>query len=279
MVCKARFFKNLFFGGGSIMMKQFQKIQWVACVLILILGIIGCESLAPDGRVGPTAPVDVSPDPADMANLWVGRGQDKYEITQDGIGAFTVNVPAGSYLLTYWTDLGEFHIVFKSETPVVIVIGLQPGDNVYDVAVQQGLITVPEDQALVVQGNVFIFTWPAHPEVPYDAVIENLGAIIVLLQGGATPGETEGGKCTIETVALGGEIKPSGPITKPRGSSHSFKFRPGKEGSPPLTDVLIDKTSVIRQVQTLGNGDGHLVIHDICSEGEDRIVLTGIWGG
>ena len=48
-------------------MKQFQKIQWIAFALILILGLVGCESLAPDGRVGPTAPVDVSPDPANLA--------------------------------------------------------------------------------------------------------------------------------------------------------------------------------------------------------------------
>ena len=252
-------------------MKQFQKIQWVAYVLILILGVVGCESLAPDSNVGPTAPVDVSPDPAHLANLWVGRGQDKFEITQEGTSAFTVNVPAGSYLLTYWTDLGEFHIVFKTASATTLTIGFQPGDNVYHVTVQQGTITVPDEQALVVQGDVLIFTWPEHPEIP-ESIIINLGVIIVLLEDGGIPGETEGGKCTITTqvAGSGGTIKPAGPITKPCGSSHSFKFKPGP---PELTDVLINGESVIDQVQILGNGDGHLVIHKI----EKDILLTGQW--
>jgi hypothetical protein len=251
-------------------MKQFQKIQWVAYVLILIMGIVGCESLAPDSNVGPTAPVDVSPDPAHLANLWVGRGQDKFEIMQEGTGAFTVNVPAGSYLLTYWTDLGEFHIVFKTVSATTLTIGLQPGDNVYHVTVQQGTITVPDDQALVIQGDVLIFAWPPNLEVTWDAVIGNLTGLIVLLQDGGIPG-AEGGKCTITTQVVGsGTIKPAGPITKPCGSSHSFKFKPGP---PALTNVTIDGTSVIDQIQILGNGDGHLVIHDI----QGDIILTGYW--
>ncbi len=256
------------------MVRLYQKIQWVAFILILMMGTVGCEMLG-SNSVSPTAPTDVSPGPAQLANFWVGRGQDKFDITLEGTGAFTVNVLAGSYLLEYVTDLGTFYIVFKADTSVSLTIGLQPGDNVSEVTVQQGTITVSDDQALATQEQVLIFAWPADPVLwgfvfDVDLSVE----LIILLEGGGIPGWTETaeeGKCTITTqVVGGGTIKPAGPITKPCGSSHSFKFKPGP---PALTDVTVNGVSVIDQVQILGNGDGHLVIHKI----DGDILLTGIW--
>jgi len=268
-------------------MKQFQKIYGVAFILILAVSMFGCEMLGPEHSGGPTAPADGAPNPADLANFWVGRGQDKFGITQEGTGSFTVSVLAGSYLLEYWTySGGPFYIVFKADTSVSLTIGIQE-ENLLTVTLYHGEITDGATE-LATRGTpqrpVLIFAWPADPDVGWDSVFDADPYVepIVLFEGGGVVGDGvgdgdgdggDGRKCTITVEPpVGGTIKPAGPtITKPCGSSHSFKFKPGP---PALTCVTIDGGSVFDLVQKLGNGDGHLVIHKI-----DRdITLTGYWG-
>ena len=266
-------------------MKQFQKIQWLALALILILGIVGCESLAPDSNVGPTAPVDVSPDPANLANFWVGRGQNKLGVyTSETV--LQVEAPAGSFLLKYVTLSGIYYVVFSSEEGVFLAIGLLDGDDLLDVSLWEVPISdtaTPDPTSPSPGEGVLIYYWPGSTGVTWEGVVVfgeiNWSAEIIIIKDGEiveNPDfvivgleqvEPRTFTLTTEVQGAGGFIWPDYLTRIPEGASRSIKFRPY-----PTTDVLVNGVSVM-PIQQLGNGDGHLVIHDI----REDIHVIGIW--
>lgn len=258
-------------------MKHFQKIQWIALALIVILGVVGCEMLAPDSNVGPTAPVEVLSNPAHLANFWVGRGQNKLGVYK-GEELLQIQAPEGEYLLMYTTNLGTFYVVFKAGPEgAFLAIGLQPGDEVQQVILQKG--TIPDDAPPLPESRegVYIYFWPGNPTVTSWEVIftadPSVALIFLIIDGKIN---TDSGVIEILPVTQEPEIPvqinitgpgtviPPGPIIlRPKNSSLSLKFRADSGNFNDIVDVQLNGISVIAQVQDLGNGDGHLVIHNI----------------
>jgi hypothetical protein len=255
-------------------MKHFQRIQWGVLVLILVLSVVGCEEFAQKHTVGPTVPTGLSPNPMQLANCWVGRGQNKFGVYTEP-GLLQVQAPAGVFLLMYRTNLGAFYFVFSSTDGAFLAIGLLEGDELHEVTLQEGTIpdgTTPEFES----EGVNIFCWPGSTTaVSWENVfvIKPATVLIVLIRDGEIVTDNldivildipkvEGPpqKFSISTEVEGtGDVWPSSLEGVPRGASRSFKFRPGAN----LVDVTLNGVSVIDAVQFLGNGDGHLVIHDI----------------
>jgi hypothetical protein len=164
-------------------MKRFQKIQWVAFGLILILGVVGCELFDHENSSGPTAPpTDLSANPQQAMNFSEGS---KFGVFK-AFGQFGVQVLKGMYLLTYTTKIGTFDIVFSASDTAVLPIGLQPGDEVIDASLQIGTVS---DTAPVVQqsGSITIFAMPGSS---VSVVVSNIFVVnpvvstIILVQGG-----------------------------------------------------------------------------------------------
>lgn len=263
-------------------MKHFQKIQWVALALLVILGVIGCEMLAPDHSVGPTAPVDVSPDPAHLANFWIGRGQNKLMVYQ-GEGLFQVGTPAGTYRLTYSIKFGgTFHIVFIApEGGAVLTIGLLPGDVIWSVSLQQGEIPEGAPGPVVEYDGIKVFLTPSVPsEVTLNQVFISIDVAIIWVIVEGKP--VDDGSITVlgslerkheVTTSVGGNCYFTPPIYQgvPDGASRSFKITPYANiiqveilgGTPPSVILLP------AQIQQTG-GDGHIVLHNITNDMELR---------
>ena len=242
-------------------MRQPQRLYWTLGLVILILGLVGCE-LIDSGNVGPTDPADMT----QLSNFWVGRGQDKLGVYQEK-GFVQVSVPAGSYLLTYTTDLGTFFIVFSSEEGALLALGLQEGDTLRSITLQQGTIpdTVTPTQT---QEGVSIYYWPGDDTEEVDLVAflaeiftsdPDVEEIILVEEGEVTGPEYEPKRTITVNVTGSGTVTPSGTFTRPKGSSQMFIF----ETYANLIDVKINEQSVMPAVEELGNGNGHLVVHSI----------------
>jgi hypothetical protein len=93
-------------------MKNLQMLYGIAAVLVVVLGIVGCNLLGPDVEQ-PTSPTSSSAEltpvgSAQIANFYVSPGvSDAYGVYIGGT-SFVVNVPKpGIFLLTYYT-MGGF---------------------------------------------------------------------------------------------------------------------------------------------------------------------------
>lgn len=84
--------------------------------------------------------------------------------------------------------------------------------------------------------------------------------------------ETEKFNVTTSVEGSGGSIKPFGTKQVPKGASISIKIQPDSGDFDDIADVTVNGVSVKSSLQELGNGDGHLVIHDVTEDLE--IVAT-----
>jgi hypothetical protein len=261
-------------------MRYYQKIQWLVVVFILLVGLFGCDS----GDGGLTAPA-VSTGSASPANFWVGRGGDKLGIYSED-EALQVQVPAGAYVLEYTTTLGAFYIVFSSEDGAFLAIGLLPDDrlvdvNLYEVTLNPDAVPDPDYS----KDGVLVFYWPGSsveltlegvctlkPEtlivIMKDGVLVLTGDVVIVELPKVEPTKFYTIETWVNDETLG-VIDPEGPMERPAGSSKSFKIR-RKDGNPfryqaadPQDTVYLNGVDVTDQVQILGSGEGHLVIHGI----------------
>lgn len=91
-------------------MKKLQKLYGVAAVLIIVLGMVGCNLMDRDVN-RPTSPVDsaaVTPGGAgQLANFYVTAGTSDFYGVYVANTSFLVNIPKpGMFLLTYYTKAG-----------------------------------------------------------------------------------------------------------------------------------------------------------------------------
>jgi hypothetical protein len=280
-------------------MKQFQKVQWIVLVAILVMGIAGCGFLGDDNN--PTAPGGL---PSQHANFFVSGGIFPEIGIYSGNEFFMVNVLMGDWLLMYTTNWGTFNIVFRATEATLLTVGLVPDDEVEEASIQKGTIA---DTAEAVQedGAVTLFSLPdqqnSEPldpdQEPLDPDQEPLDDIfvedpvvpvIILISGGqvvqsatvvilpepaqpdpeepeAGDGAEESGQTYTITASVeggGGSIKPSGAVTRPEGSSHVVQIIPDTGYS--IDDVKVDGESVT--VDDLGNGKGQYKFHKIAAD-------------
>lgn len=283
-------------------MKYFQRVQWVGFIIILMLGVIGCEMFGGSSLTTPVGSTGVAPGREMLANFWVGRGQNKYEVSSED-QELQIGTPEGSYLLEYSIkvpsadgtfDIQTFAIVFKAgEEGALLAIGLKPGDDIWEVQLIPGDISAGVTPVME-QNGVAVFLWPddessfSVEDVFEEPAPEDFVLIILIAEGVIAPlyinnddsdsdiqidiieedeSSDGGGKFSITTkVSGGGSISPSSVDGVPYGSSRSFKIRANSRKFEDILDVTVNGTSVIGQVQKLGNGDGHLVIHDITED-------------
>jgi hypothetical protein len=148
---------------GSIMQQQYQRLLWVAMGLIVLIGIIGCQS----DESSITGPVN----PTQLMNFYatdaIGYDYDVYYYTENRY-EFEFDVPAGDRLVEYETNLGIFTLVLRANKPATIYIGLQPGDILLAMSDWPGQI-IPGSRILVTSGPVEIYSWPPEP-IPVDNV-------------------------------------------------------------------------------------------------------------
>jgi hypothetical protein len=71
---------------------------------------------------------------------------------------------------------------------------------------------------------------------------------------------------TTSVEGSGGSIKPFGTKQVPKGASISIKIQPDSGNFDDIADVTVNGVSVKSSLQELGNGDGHLVIHDVTED-------------
>jgi hypothetical protein len=271
-------------------MRSYQKIQWLVVVLSLLIGLVGCDS----GDGGLTTPSNVTAgnvtfgSNASPANFWVGRGANKLGIFKAD-SVFQVQAPEGTYLIEYTLKGGgSFFIVFTAgEDGAFLAVGLLPGDELDDVFVYEGDLIDDDVEPEFENEGVSVYCWPGSTTTTLTwnqvfVINPTITVIILVLDGEICDDgeleieELEQVKCTYTiTTAVNdqtlGSIDPEGPIDRPCGSSKSFKihvnnalgFVPGVTVSD--VTLIIDGVaiSVLNQVQILGNGDGHLVIHKI----------------
>lgn len=262
-------------------MRSHQKVQWLVVVLSLLIGLVGCDN----GDGGLTTPADVSVGDASPANFWVGRGSDKFGIyKQDNM--FQIQAPEGAYLLTYTIQGGgAFHIVFSAgEKGAFLAVGLLPGHVLADVTLFEG--EIPEGvKPEIEKQDVNVYCFPgSKTNLTWETVFKFSPVMVIIVlvaDGEIVVGDLdldidiepmEPVKCTktIKTRVFDGTF--SGYVNPPEmvapcGSSRSFKiiiddpagFVPGTT----VEDVKLNGVSVLNQVQILGNGQGHLVIHHI----------------
>jgi hypothetical protein len=212
---------------------------------------------------------------------------------------FQVQAPEGEYLLKYTIQGGgTFHIVFSAgEDGAFLAVGLLPGDLLDDVTLAKGEIPDDVEPEIEKQG-VRVYCFPGSTvNVTWKAVFKFDPArviIVLVVNGEIVIGdldfeveEMEPQKCTkeITTEVTGttytGSVSPA-EREAPCGSSRSFKIivndTLGFVAAPPpagtVKDVKLNGDSVLNQVQVLGNGQGHLVIHDIQ---EEIKMLVELW--
>lgn len=290
-------------------MKHFQKFQWLGFILLLMAVVVGCEMFGDSDLSSPVGSTEIAPNTGMLANFWVGRGQNKFEVFS-GNEVVQVGTPEGDYLLKYSVkiptkdggfEIQEFSIVFTAEEGgASLVIGLKPGDEIWEVQLIPG--DVPEGATPVIEKEgVAIFLWPEDEssfslddfEMPED---EDLILIILIADGLIAPvivdddgieininieivinGELQVAKYTITTNVIpgtvGGTITPEELEGVPFGSSRSFKIHPNSGIFDDIEDVTVNGESVIAYVQDLGNGDGHLVIHGISENLEIEVTF------
>ncbi|MBD3308894.1 hypothetical protein GF339_20945, partial [candidate division KSB3 bacterium] len=260
---------------------KFRTMQWIALVLVLLMGMAGCSFFDQHDSSSPTAPVGSA---TQLANFWVGRGQDKYEVNV-GDDELHVGVPAGAYLLTYTTENGTFYIVFEAEESVMLVIGIPGDDEVLEAYIQAGTIDLEGlgEEIEPIEGDRYIVY--ALPDETLDLpdwfevfeegenflIIELIvDGEIVLEEDEGEDGEGEEGEenglkheVTISVDGSGGTVKPSGTKLVPDGASISIKIQPDSGNFADIANVTINGEPFMDYVQELGNGDGHLVIHGV----------------
>ena len=78
--------------------------------------------------------------------------------------------------------------------------------------------------------------------------------------------ETKKFNVTTSVEGSGGSIKPFGTKLAPKGASISIKIQPDSGNFDDIADVTVNGVSVKSFLQELGNGDGHLVIHDVTED-------------
>ena len=78
--------------------------------------------------------------------------------------------------------------------------------------------------------------------------------------------ETEKFNVTTSVEGSGGNIKPFGTKLVPKGASISIKIQPDSGNFDDIADVTVNGVSVKSSLQELGNGDGHLLIHDVTED-------------
>lgn len=264
-------------------MRYYQKIQWLAVVFMLLVGLVGCDS----GDGGLTAPANVPTGSASPANFWVGRGGDKLQVYQEP-GELQITVPEGAFMLTYVTHLGTFQIVFYSEEGAFFAIGLLEGDEFVDVFLQEGEIpdtAVPDPEYSNEGVDVYCAPASSTPVPWYETfvftpttvlimimddgvfVTDNPFMVIIVLLVPIVENTGEGARFTIFTSVNDdtlGYITPEGPLQRPGCSSQSFHIHHNTRDFDPLQDIVMaNGIDITPWVQILGSGDGHLVIYDI----------------
>lgn len=261
-------------------MKRMTCLHAGIALLLVMFAVSGCMLFDSKHQNTPVSPVG---DATQMQNFWVGRGQDKYEVSSSG-EQLEVSVPQGSYILEYTTTYGTFYIVFKALFSVTLFIGLESGDVAQDVYLYTGEIS--DDVEPIQENDLYkVYELPAEEEASdwYSSFTGEMD-VIVLMAGGMVFVEDEqgedvsdddgedvavSGKWTVTSVAEGaGTITPATKMV-PNGASISLKIRPDSRNFADILNVTItQKTSgaesdVTAYVQQLGNGDGHLVIHGV----------------
>lgn len=263
-------------------MRSFQKIQWMF-VVVLLIGLVGCNSgdgglTTPTTVTGSDAGPTLTIGSASPANFSVGRGQNKLGVyvpeKRDG---FQVQVPEGAFMIEYSVKGGGtyFIVVTAEEEGAVLGIGLLEGFIIDDVLVYEGNIAPTAPDPEIAKEGVKIYVWPGsetYAQQTWTGVFvmnPSIVVIILVLDGEIEEGqEIEEIKCinTIRTYVndpTKGKITPAGPLERPCNSSASFTIEPASGNFGDIKDVLLNGISVKAQVQELGNGNGHLVIHKI----------------
>lgn len=272
-------------------MKQFQRVQWLVLLVVVALVATSCQ-FGDRSRHNVTSPIT---DPVDAANLWVGRGDGRLTIAPT-TKLLQFRTPAGTYLLQYqaktenedgtFSISGTFAMVFTAGADgAMITIGLLPGAELWSVSLQPGAI--PDGVTPVMEdGDVLVYLTPAmSTTVAWEGVftIDFDIELIVIMADGELNEELE----DIEIVEVATPPLPEvvklwtiytnvnddtlGTITPaleqaPDGSSRSFKIHPVSGVFADIDQVMVNGTDVTAQVQKLGNGDGHLVLHNITSD-------------
>lgn len=145
------------------MRRNYQYGALVLLLAALISGGLGCNlnqaptpvspetsPSTPTSPAYPTAPamqlVLASPSgslsPVERAGFSARSGSsDGFGVYHDGRSIFQFQVPAGDYLLSYSTTLGDFYIVFRAKNNALIGVGIQEGDLVYEAKLYRGTAT------------------------------------------------------------------------------------------------------------------------------------------
>lgn len=174
-------------------MKKLQNFYGIASVMLIVVTVVGCNLLDNESNT-PTMPENPGPlpvagIPGQIANFYVMSGNTDHFGVYNGGGFFTANVPKkGVFLFTYFTKFGgPFYLVTKVKKNSLLFVGLQSGDEVLDVTLNEGdetalASTSPEAQDF---GDVVVFYRPGKIGRWSDFIIINPNiATIVLIRGG-----------------------------------------------------------------------------------------------
>lgn len=263
-------------------MRRMTVIHVGIVVVLATFAVTGCMLFDDQQQATPVSPVG---DAMQLQNFWVGRGQDKYDVTTGG-EQLEVSVPQGSYILEYTTSYGSFYIVFKALSSVTLFVGLQSGDVVQNVFLYLGEIS--DDVVPIQENGIYkVYELPGEETASdwYDHFTGEMDVIILMVDGvviieddadgeyddgeDGDDGEDDGdddaadGKWEVTATAVGaGSITPVSKIV-PNGASISLKIKPDSRNFEDIRSVTVDGENVMPYVQELGNGDGHLVIHGV----------------
>jgi hypothetical protein len=170
----------------------------MATLLILILAIVGCNLLEKE-TAQPTSPTattaatgTVAAAPGQLSNFYVSPGKsDSFGIYMGpGANFIIANIPrAGVFLLTYYTKTGgPFFLVVNVKYNSSLFIGLWPGDEIWDVKVEEGdatpvATTTPDAQDF---GALVVLFRPGFVGMWSDFIVVNPNIMpVFLIQSGA----------------------------------------------------------------------------------------------
>ena len=145
-----------------------QNYRWLVFVLVLVVGIIGCQS---ENRQKELILIPTSP--VQLTNFWAAddaRGDYESFYYAEGDTVFELDVPAGDWALGYETDSGFWTIVFRARRAATLHIGVHAGEIVHWVGTIPGTI-IRGSKILARVGPVDVYSWPKNPIPPEQVFI------------------------------------------------------------------------------------------------------------
>lgn len=177
-----------------------QKFQWSMLLVIVLMFIGGCTFFERDNPSAPASPAAqglfFATVPSDLlANFVVAQSNsDHFQVFSNSPGTFQINLPkAGDFLLTYITEAGTWHLVFRATDKALVTIGIGYNDTFQGAALQEGRIRSGASPYMR-SGPVSLYNWPAEP-----------WERIFTLAGGS-PSSSEPSNALITIAAVGNSI-------------------------------------------------------------------------